>query len=375
MHCLLADNWLPHRGGSRQYYHDLLAACPAGSFHVITATHPDAAVFDAAQPYTIERWPWPGDAGYGGLTRQAIHAVRLFRRLVALRPECVHVGDALPSGLAAYAYARHAGVPSVMYAHDEPLTPHLRVRTRVERMLYRHATRVVAASSWAHARLREEGVAEECIVGLPPVVDVPAFEAVRAARAGRQGAATVITICRLVPHKGVDVLLDAMAAVRREIPAARVLIVGDGPERGALERRAACDDLDGAVQFCGPVNNAERAMLLAQADVFVLASRPRPDGTIREGVGIAVLEAAACGVPVVVSRLGGLCDSVIEGVTGVAVPPDGPAALADAIRQLLSNPEQAQRMGAAACAHVSEHFALQAQVKRFAALLTELCAS
>jgi glycosyltransferase involved in cell wall biosynthesis len=141
---------------------------------------------------------------------------------------------------------------------------------------------------------------------------------------------TVVFLGRLRKYKGVDVLLEAFALVAAELPNARLEIVGDGPHKGRLERRAARLGLSDRVRFRGFVPAAEKVALLSAAHVAVC---PSP----KEGWGLTVIEANACGTAVVASRSPGLVDSVRDGETGLLVPHGDARELAAAIRRVLED--------------------------------------
>jgi len=141
---------------------------------------------------------------------------------------------------------------------------------------------------------------------------------------------------RLAPQKDVGTLLQAFA----RLPAGtQLLVVGDGPDRPALQRRA--QRLGGRLRFTGFVPHAQVPAVLAHVDVLVLPS-------LYEDLSSALIEAMAAGLPVVATRVGGTADLVRHGVNGLLVAPRDPAALAAAISQILADPAAAARMSAAA---------------------------
>jgi glycosyltransferase involved in cell wall biosynthesis len=174
----------------------------------------------------------------------------------------------------------------------------------------------------------------------------------------RRGAGRVVgTIGRLVPQKAIHVLLDATPALLQADPATRVLVVGDGPLRGALEAQARGLGIAHAVGFAGYQEDVVSAY--AAMDVFVLPSRD-------EGFGLVFLEAMAVGVPVVGTRVIGSEDAVEDGTTGLLVPYADSPALAQAVQRLLGDAELACRLRDTAAERVRrvssrEQFATQVE--------------
>jgi D-inositol-3-phosphate glycosyltransferase len=152
------------------------------------------------------------------------------------------------------------------------------------------------------------------------------------------GTPLLLWVGRLQPWKGVDVALRAL----REIPQAHLMIVGDGETRADLERLAQGLGLAERVHFLGAVPRERLPSIYAAADLLLATS------FASETFGIGLVEAQACGLPVVASRFGGFPEVIDEGRTGLLVPPRDPAALAAAVRSLIDDPERRRAMADAA---------------------------
>lgn len=163
------------------------------------------------------------------------------------------------------------------------------------------------------------------------------------AASDRKKPGLVIYLGRLKKYKNVDHLVQAMAIVREEVPGARLVIVGTGDRRRALESMTRSMGLDDVVRFTGFVSEEEKLRLLTRAEVAACPSS-------KEGWGITVIEANACGVPVVAARVPGLRDAVVDGETGVLVPPGDRKAMARALIGLLRNREERERLAGNAVA-------------------------
>ena len=164
----------------------------------------------------------------------------------------------------------------------------------------------------------------------------------------------ILCFGRLVPRKGVDRLIRALPTIRRAVPDARVVIAGTGPEEKKLRAIAAVQG--DRVLFTGRVPDEDAPGLYASADVFALPVADRWRGLEIEGLGVVLLEAAACGVPCVTGISGGTPEAVIDGETGFVIDATDEAVLAARITWLLTNPQRATRMGQAGRAHVAQNF-------------------
>jgi glycosyltransferase involved in cell wall biosynthesis len=167
---------------------------------------------------------------------------------------------------------------------------------------------------------------------------------------------------RLHPQKNLDVLLEAWPALLRSRPKARLVLVGDGPERSRLERRARELEIAAAVDFAGAV--AEPADYLRAGTAFVLPSRC-------EGMSNSLLEAMATGLPCLASEVGGNTDLLAGGV-GVLLPTDDPAAWARELDRLLGEPARAERMGRVALGLIERDYAIGRVVDRYVELYGSL---
>jgi glycosyltransferase involved in cell wall biosynthesis len=281
--------------------------------------------------YTLHSW------------RTAKDVVRTIRDHGA---QLIHVQCVSNNGRYALNAARELGLPLVVSLQGELTMDASRVYQRSKVLprqlvrLFREADAITACSR----HTLDEAIA---FTGIDPgdrahVVynGVDAGEFVRA-RAEPRSRPYVLGIGRHVPQKGLDILLHAFASVADgALRGHDLVIAGDGPERPTLEALARRLGVHERVTFVGRCHRARTASLFAGCAIFVLPSRHEP-------MGIVNLEAMAAGRPVIASSVGGVPELVIDGVTGVLVPPDDPAALAAALGDLASQPERADAMGRA----------------------------
>jgi glycosyltransferase involved in cell wall biosynthesis len=224
------------------------------------------------------------------------------------------------------------------------------------RITARLADVVVAPSRQTAAELARDYGAREVLV-IPN--GVPAADA---SRREPPPAPTVLYAGRLRARKAPVVLIRAFAKVVERLPAARLVIAGDGDERAGVEREIARLGLGANVELLGAVSRAEVARRLPAASVFCLPS-------IYEGLPLAILEAMAAGVPVVTTAVSGHPDAVVDGESGWLVPAEDSAALASALIHALTDPAEARRRSAAASARFAERFEIGVVARRYVELL------
>lgn len=200
---------------------------------------------------------------------------------------------------------------------------------------------VVTVSSAAADSLAAVGIDRARVRIVPPGV------APRGAPAKPIGAPVIGAISRLSREKNVSLLLKAFALVAKEIPETSLSIYGDGPERGDLAREAEALGIGAKTTFHGHVPGV--ASRCGEFDVLAVPSS-------RESFGLAALETMACGLPIVATRVGGLPELIIDGETGMLVPPEDERAMADALLKVLRDPVLAARLGEAGRARAANLF-------------------
>jgi len=173
----------------------------------------------------------------------------------------------------------------------------------------------------------------------------------------------ILAVGRLVHKKGFDRLVDALAVVRRRVPGARVLVVGEGPLRDALVERARQAGVDRAVDLLGAAAHAEMPGYYAAADVVAVPSVHGPGGNV-DGLPNTFMEALASGTPVVASRVGGMPDIARDDETALLVPEGDARALGEALAALLQDEVRRRRIGAAARADVEERLGWEGVARR-----------
>ena len=330
----------------------LEAAGYAGSLAVGVAASDAASVNDARRRgATLHDVPGLGrEVG----PRDAAALVRLWRLMRAQQPAIVHTHTS-KAGFIGRLAARLAGVPVVIhqphghifYGYYGPRRTAFYVA--LERLAARWTDRIVT--------LTERGIDEHLVRGIGaraqyravpsgvPTAELRAAAPTRGVARARlrlpDDAFVVVGLGRFVPVKGFDVLITALPTLAAAVPSTCVLLVGDGPERVALEAQAGRLGVRDRLRFTGVTPDI--AVCLAAADVLAAPSR-------NEGMGRALVEGMALGLPVVGSEVGGIPAVIADGETGWLVPPGDAAALAEALVELGRDAALCAKLGAAAAA-------------------------
>lgn len=228
----------------------------------------------------------------------------------------------------------------------------------IARLHYRLVDRVIAISERIRSVLLQQGVPADKVIcvpdAVPPVQQYPRDRDWVAQQFDiPPGVALVGVIAQLIRRKGHRHLLRALLEPPLADRVVHVLLLGQGPEAASLRQRVRQSGLGGRVHFAGLRREVDR--ILPNLDIVVHPAE-------LEGLGVAVLEAAAAGRPVVAAAAGGIPEVVIDGETGLLVPPADPPALAAAIRRLLDQPELAAELGRSARVRVAEQFSVAKMV-------------
>jgi phosphatidylinositol alpha-1,6-mannosyltransferase len=336
-HLLVTNDFPPKVGGIQTYLWELWRRLPPDAVTVLTTPHADAVAWDAVQPFRIERTRDPVLLPHPGLARRV-------RSLAAeVGAEIVLLDPALPLGV----LGPSLGVPYGIVLHGAEVTVPGRLpgASSALRRVLRDARLVVAAGGYPLAEAERVVGRSLPAVLVPPGVDTDRFRLLapdeRRAHRARHGldpeAPLVVSVSRLVPRKGMDVLIEAAARLRESFPDLQVAIAGGGRDRPRLDRIVA--RTGAPVRLLGRVADPDLPGLYGCADVFAMLCRNRWGGLEQEGFGIVFLEAAAAGVPQVAGRSGGAHEAVVHGETGLVVRyPKAVEPVVAALQVLLRDP-------------------------------------
>ncbi len=373
---LVTNDFPPKVGGIQVYLWELWQRLDPTKTSVLTArSHPDHAAFDQEQAtrglrITRVRSPILYLPTPRARRRISSTAVLEGASLVLLDP-------VWPLGR----LGPRVGVPYGIVLHGAEFTipARLPILRRLIAATLRDAAVVVCAGRYQVEEVKRLVGGEAHVVEIPPGVDcgriVPLGPDERVAARRHLGleehALVVASVSRLVPRKGMDVLIEAASQLRADHPDLVVAIAGTGRDDRRLRRIAA--RLDAPVRFLGRIDEEEKAALLGSADVFAMPCRSRWGGLEHEGFGIVFLEAAAAGLPQVAGDSGGAADAVVDHETGLVVRrPRDRNEVASALRSLLADPALRRRMGAVARARAVACFDYDKLAPRLAEALAEV---
>lgn len=336
---------------------------------VSTVASRGAAAFDDHESYNIHRQPFPFERA-----NRFSNQLRWARWLTSNRSpdfDVLHCGNIRPVGYGVRWANRKLGTPYLVYVYGgDLLRERMKARRsplkrQMSRSILGNAAGIVAISKWS-AQLASDVMNEVGVEKLPPVAafdlgtDPARFNpshdtgALRR-RWGVGDAPLILTVARLVPHKGQDMGIRALSMLARDFPGLRYIIVGEGHDEQRL--RAVAKDLgvSDRVGFVGPMRDDELPEAYATSTIYLGASRVDKEINV-EGFGISFIEAGASGIPSVAGDSGGVRSAVRDGETGIVVPPTDADAIADAIRSLLLNSDRRKQMGRAARHAVETHY-------------------
>ena len=376
-HLLVTNDFPPKVGGIQAYLWELWSRLDPGSFAVLTASSsPDQAAFDreqGARGIRIERVPSAVLAPTPGLVR------RIRQSAARLGADLVVIDPAFPLGL----IGPRLGIPYAVVIHGAEVAVPGRLPLSRQLVAYvlRHSALVVSAGGYPAAEgrraVRHHGMPP--VVEIPPGVDLERFVPItpdeRAAARSDLGlplsGPLVVSVSRLVPRKGMDVVVNAAVRLQPSFPGLTVAIAGRGRDAERLSARIA--ETGSPTRMLGAVSDDDLPRLIGAADIFVMACRNRWLGLEQEGFGIVFLEAAASGVPQVAGRSGGAGEAVVDGETGLVVHRPGDIGeVAAALRRLLDDGLLRDRLGKASRLRAEASFDYDHLAPRLAAALADV---
>ena len=359
-HLLVTNDFPPKIGGIQSLLWEWWRRLPADRFAVLTSPYAGAAEFDAEQPFRIERVPEPV------LLPHPIMVSRVNALAADFGADLVVLDPAVPLGL----IGPSLRLPYDVVVHGAEVTVPGRLPGSKHALghVLRNARHVIAAGGYPAAEADRAAGRTLATTIVPPGVDTQRFRPLDAEARLRArldfglptGGQVIAAVSRLVPRKGFDTAIRAVARMHATHPELVLAIAGGGRDERRL--RSLAEDLGAPVRFLGRVAHDDLPRVYGCADVFAMLCRNRWGGLEQEGFGIVFVEAAACGVPQVAGDSGGAAEAVADGETGIVVrhPERETTAVADtvaAFTRLLADDDLRRRMGVAARRRAEAEFA------------------
>lgn len=366
-HLLVTNDFPPKIGGIQSLLWEWWRRLPSDQFAVLTSPYAGTAEFDAAQPFRIERVREPV------LLPHPIMVRRVNELAADFGAELIVLDPAVPLGL----IGPSLELPYDVVLHGAEVTVPGRLPGSKQALAYvlRNARHVIAAGLYPAAEAELAAGRPLPTTVVPPGVDTERFRPLtdherRQARADfglPVDGQVVLGVSRLVPRKGFDTAIRAVARMRDTHPELVLAIAGGGRDRERLGKLAT--ELGAPVVFLGRVDHDDLPRVFGCADVFTMLCRNRWGGLEQEGFGIVFVEAAACGVPQVAGDSGGAAEAVDDGQTGIVIrrPDNEITAVPDAVAaftRLLDDPELRRRMALASRTRAEAEFSYEVLVAR-----------
>lgn len=336
-HLLVTNDFPPKIGGIQSLLWEWWRRLPSESFAVLTSPHSGAQEFDAQQPYRIERTREPVLLPHPLMVRRINSMAKDFGA------DFVVLDPALPLGLV----GPSLNLPYMVVLHGAEVTVpgRLPMSKQILGHVLRGATHVIAAGGYPAAEGEHAAGRKLPVTIVPPGVDTDRFSpltpqerlSARHKFGFSESDEIVLGVSRLVPRKGFDTVIRAIASLAPSRPNLKLVIASTGRDEDRLKKLA--QELHAPVTFLGRVDNEDLPALYGCADIFSMMCRNRWGGLEQEGFGIVFVEAASCGVPQIAGNSGGAAEAVLNNVTGYVLDePENHEVLAEKISHILNEP-------------------------------------
>lgn len=369
---VISEVFPPQHGGSGKWLWEIYRRQPAFQYLMAVGNSKGSDETDQQYPQLIQRVslemknrsPRSVDS-----LRSYLKQICMLRRLVKQNSiRTVHAARPLSEGLIARCLYALTGVPYLCFVHGEDVNVALtsrELKLLTSSVLANSRCLIVNSSFTKQLLMNDWKIKEEKIAMMNPGVDTSYFAPILQETQrpdGWQGKFVILTVGRLQQRKGQDMMLRALALLRSEFPELYYVVAGDGEDCKNLIRLAQQLEVANMVEFAGAIDEETLRTYYRICDLFVLANRSI--GKDVEGFGMVLLEAQACGKPVIAGMSGGTSETMLVGESGFVVDCTTPEVLAESIRLLIRDPARRERMGAVARQHTLDSFDWTLQAAR-----------
>ena len=383
MKCLLiTTQFMPEIGGSLVIYYSLCKRFPKDEIVVLTSKVKGCKAFDKLQKFKIKRSSvlniftvqkeglpikyttliYYGSSVVSQFLRRITQIVASFSILL----ECIYIvlkqkvdvilcGQVwIPGGLISVFLKLILRKPYVCFVYGEDLaivSRNSKLKEKLLKVILDNSFKIIAMSNYTESQINKFQIPENKIIKIPGAVDMNIVKVNQAEKRNLvkklnlENRCILLSVCRLVERKGIDMVIKALPKVIEKIPELTYLIVGDGPERAKLKGLSSRLNLGKYVKFIGSVPADKVPLFYSLADLFVMPNREIEETGDNEGFGLVFLEANAFGIPVIGGRSGGTIDAIVDKKTGFLVNPVDVEEISKSIIMLLENKELAKKLG------------------------------
>lgn len=290
--------------------------------HVITAHDDDLPDFSEESGFYVHRVAWSKVRIVGILP----FWMRMYLQIRRIKPDVVH-SQSLLYGIPAMMAKKNLKIPYAVWGRGSEIYLPGRPLAMISKSILRNADAILALTE--DMKQAMQNLCDKEIFVVPNGIDLEMFKPPLESRKG-SNAKTIIFVGRLHPVKGVQYLIEAMNIVHQKMPEAELILVGDGKEREHLKSLTGRLGLKECIEFAGRVPHEKIQDYMGLADVFVLPG-------LSEGFPVTILEAMACGLPVVATRVGGLPDIIEDSINGYLVEAMDQEQIAEALLKILQD--------------------------------------
>jgi len=354
-HILITNDFPPKVGGIQSYLWELWRRLPVANFYVYTTPFPGDREFDSEQPFRTVR----------STSKVLLPTPNINRNVQKLRKdieaELIVWDPAFPLGVV----APRSRTPYALVLHGAELAipGKIPILKSFLANTLKKASLIICAGNYPAEEAERIAKQSLPLAIIPPGVDIERFrpatplekEKIRKDLEIPNTSPVLLTLTRLVPRKGIDILIKAVKILKKDYPELLLLIAGSGRDLQRLKDLAK--DSKETIRFLGEISEAALPDLYRASDIFCMPCRSRWGGLEQEGFGIVFLEAAASGIPQIAGKSGGSADAVLNNETGLVINnPKDPRQLAQSIEKLLKDSEKLKRMGLDARKRTEDYF-------------------
>lgn len=376
---IISSEYPPGPGGIANHAHNLATHLHGFGWEIVVLSPQDYSREEEIRQFNSSlSFPVARVTSGRGRIRSSAKRLRAALCLVAQHRPQVILGTGLSGVLLSALVSRIKKLPMLAIAHGSEVAVTGRCLSRVIKCAFQRANIVVAVSHFTKALLKKMDIHHPHVDVITNAADSNRFNLIAESerRAFREqhhllDSRVLLTVGHVSERKGQEVVIRALPQILARVPQTHYFMAGLPSQQLRLTELAQNLGIGNHIHFLGKVSNRELLCWLNCCDLFLMTSRTTPEGDC-EGFGIAVVEAALCGKPSVVSNNSGVIEAIQDGVTGLAVPEGNAGATAQAVLSFLLNPARLETMGQAARSHAFHQQTWQICARKYEAVLQRL---